>query len=144
MNNALRVVEVNTEVKSNNSLDQFEMFHKLFNATKKSLPFSKEWENGTGYFDGLTMDESLDELPHGLYKCVDPFGRAMVIVISNYYPVVFFERFTDPFMKKVVINVPRELQIDGNYVSKFLGYGLEDHTQEKWSILEIIAALNTL
>ena len=144
MNNALRVVEVNTEVTSNNSLDQFEMFHKLFNATKKELPYSQEWENGTGYFDGVTNDESLDGISHGLYKSIDPSGRAMVIVISDHNPVVFFERFTNPLMKKIVINVPYELQKYGNYVSKFLGYGLEDHTQEKWSILEIIAALNIL
>ena len=144
MNNALRVVEVNTEVKTNNSVDQFEVFHKLFNTTKKELPFSVEWENGTGYFDGVCRDTTLSELPKGLYKCVDPYGRAMVIVITSHQPVVFFERFTNPLQKKVVINVPYELQKYGNYVSKFLGYGLEDHTQEEWSILEIIAALNIL
>ena len=144
MNNALRVVEINTEVTSNNSLVQFEIFHKLFSTVKKELPFSSEWENGTGYLDGVCRDTTLSELPKGLYKCMDLYGRAMVIVITSHQPVVFFERFTNPLQKKVVINVPYELQKYGNYVSKFLGYGLEDHTQEEWSILEIIAALNIL
>lgn len=52
-----------------------EQFQKLLSVAT-TIPFKKEWHNGTGYFNPICRDE---EIPEGLYSFTDNYGRLGLI-----------------------------------------------------------------
>lgn len=60
---------------------------------KCDIPYSAEWENGTGYLNGL-MDEALPELEEGeIARSITEKGRRILVVKTCFGNVVLFERF---------------------------------------------------
>lgn len=57
-----------------------------------ALEYNPEWENGTGYFDGL----SREPLEHGkIYTSRDQHGRIIIAMATNQGNAVAFQRYGD-------------------------------------------------
>ena len=81
-----------------------------------ALQFDAEWENGTGYYDGL-VDVVLPKVEgFDFYHCIDPHQRLILIMPTAFGNIIVFERFSDGARGAVVGNVPSVLK-------GFLPYG---------------------
>lgn len=59
------------------------------------LTFKKEWENGTGYLNGLFADKSITALKDGCYSSMDSHGRKVIIRKNGTEVLAMFQRYTD-------------------------------------------------
>lgn len=87
-----------------------EYFANHFNAITKTVEFKPEWNNGTGYMDGIVYDRFLEN--GEVAKTTTENNRRVIIVGTRFGNCVFFERYTPtPETENVVIvsNVPRRL-----------------------------------
>ena len=80
---------------------------KTFNI--KAIPFDPEWDNGTGYFDGIVRDE-LGLAPGEAAHFIDDADRLAVVVGTRFGNVVVFTRYQGGGRDAVVSNIPRELK----------------------------------
>lgn len=75
-----------------------QLFYSFFNNDSiKEVAEKPEWNNGTGYFNGVCRDEVLREtMSQGeIVKFFTTNGRPGLIVMTLGGPVVFFQRYTD-------------------------------------------------
>ena len=73
------------------------LFFEFFNSIPKSVPFNPQWNNGTGYFDGIKDDPIIAALPTGIYtsKTNSPNDRSLIIFqTSDARPFVIAERYS--------------------------------------------------
>jgi hypothetical protein len=89
-------------------------------AVSSTTYYNPAWANGTGYFDGLIEDVSLQQervnlgLTTFVTTSTDTHGRKMLIIVSEQNTVVFFQRFNDAEDNDRVIvnNASRELKCE--------------------------------
>jgi hypothetical protein len=68
-------------------------FLNYWNSVQKEVAFNIEWKNGTGYLDGIPNGIT-ETLPEGqVYRCIDNFGRPMIITGTAAGNVVVFARY---------------------------------------------------
>ena len=93
-------------------LNSKQLLSMIFNLSEiKEIPYSKDWENGTGYFDGAVFGEDAPVIPAGeLVKSVSTGGRKIVMVGTRFGNIVLFERYTDEENNVVVTNQPQEIE----------------------------------
>ena len=73
-----------------------ELFVKTFDAITDTIPFQKEWSNGTGYFDHAVKGEHAPKLrPGRIVKVESPGHRKMMLVGTPVGNVVVFSRYSD-------------------------------------------------
>lgn len=97
-------------------MNKFSTFWSLI-ATVSTTDYNPAWANGTGYFNGVIVDELLkqERAAHGLKTfvttSVDNHGRKMLIIVGEKNSIVFFQRFSDAQDndKVIVNNASREL-----------------------------------
>ena len=82
-------------------------FLDAFDRIEKVIPFSVEWENGTGYMDHAVKKVKLN---HGEQaKSIDRHNRKIVFTGTEFGTVVVFERHSDGSSGVLVCNAPREV-----------------------------------
>lgn len=93
----------------NNAVAQF---HIVFNNSVTETPYRAEWENGTGYLNGLMRDISLiDNLEQGkIVKSVRPEGGRILMTKTRVGMVVAFER-TQGGTTFIAHNIPLSLKL---------------------------------
>ena len=111
-----------------------QLFDSKFATTTKEIPFSEEWNNGTGYLDFAVKGEHAVVLENGeIAKSVTSENktnprlshRRMIFVGTALGPVVVFERYNDHSF--LVCNAAPELRS----VCLFETSGkMQDHTAE--------------
>jgi len=87
-----------------------ELFIETFNNITVKVPFNPEWNNGTGYFNGLA--EANLGLPVGTRFTTVTEGendRKIVGIVTGAGNVVFFERYTAGKNGVITLNLPRAL-----------------------------------
>ena len=100
-------------------MNKFSTFWSLI-ATVSTTDYNPAWANGTGYFNGVIVDELLkqERAAHGLKTfvttSVDNHGRKMLIIVGEKNSIVFFQRFSDAQDndKVIVNNASRELKCE--------------------------------
>lgn len=82
----------------------------IFDTLSKQLPevpFKKEWENGTGYFDGAYKDASITSA----CKSTDPYGRTLILIPyrdrGRHAVMVWSQRYSDRTYPLVLGGAPR-------------------------------------
>lgn len=71
-------------------------FDKAFKNTSTVIEYSKEWANGTGYYNGAVRGKAAPVLKSGdRVKCVSDNGRRMVIIGTKLGNVVVFDRYSE-------------------------------------------------
>lgn len=87
-----------------------QLFYSIyFNYAIREVEFDNEWNNGTGYYDGVCADEALAaSLEQGeIVKFKSGNARPGLIVMTTEGPLVFFQRYTDA--GPIVYNAPSAL-----------------------------------
>lgn len=80
------------------------IFNEVFAAVTNVVEFDPAWKNNTGYLNGAT--DPIHALPSGkIVKCVDDFGRNVLLVGTPLGNVAVFYRYADN-RKTVVSNWP--------------------------------------
>lgn len=111
-------------------------FIERYNKIEKSIPFNKDWNNGTGYYDGAVHDVKLE--PGEEAKSISPMpnNRRIIFIGTQLGTIVLFERYTngaDGVIVKNISGAMRRLSIipDGQVgydaLSNILSYGPEDN-----------------
>lgn len=101
-------------------------FSATFERIETILPYNKEWENGTGYFNGGVKGEHAPKLlPGQEAKASTPAGRDIIFIGTSFGNCVVFKRYTDSNV--VVSNLPR--QVRELYMGTSVGTSLDDVTQ---------------
>ena len=90
-----------------------ELFLEAFNKAK-IIPFKDQWNNGTGYYDGITSDEDLN-LQRGQVvasRSPEPNNRKLLIKgLGKGAQMVIFERYTNGQHGILVQNKPSKREI---------------------------------
>ena len=88
-----------------------ELFQKLFNSDDVLFaPYKREWNNTTGYFDGIVEDKSAITGPIGtVVKFITENRRAALVIKSRWGNLVIFERYSDGENNTFACNGPTEL-----------------------------------
>ena len=68
-------------------------FDKVYESTKKKVPYDSKWENGTGYLNGL-CNEMLGLKIGEVAKTVDGAERKILMMGTPYGNIVIFQRYT--------------------------------------------------
>ncbi len=95
-------------------------FARNFKDIETTIQFSSDWNNGTGYLDGLVFEE-LGLEPGDMVKLITPNDRKVIIVGTRFGNCVYFERYSPEFKfvgdnnvetrsPVIVSNVPSKLR----------------------------------
>lgn len=86
-------------------------FTEIFNHIETEIPFSAEWLNGTGYFDGAVRAVKLRKGHRAKSTAAD--GRRLVMVGTSVGTCVAFERYSPGTGSRFVIvtNLPSEARV---------------------------------
>lgn len=97
----------------------FKLIYNDDELVSKTLPFNDEWDNGTGYFNGL-MTDTLDDVEIGeMVRSRSPGknNRRILAIKTQFGNVVVFERYTpeegDKLHGPVVSHVPQMIRASG-------------------------------
>lgn len=90
------------------------VFVNAWNRITREVEFSRDWHNGTGYFDGVTKaDLGLEPGQIAKSQADGEDLRRMIIIGSRFGNIVIFERYTpeDDDNENIVVvnNAPRKL-----------------------------------
>lgn len=83
-------------------------FTLVFQEVEKTIAFEREWENGTGYFDGAVS--AVELAPGQRAKSVAGDGRRLIFVGTRLGTVVAFERYSpigEERCNVIVTNTPK-------------------------------------
>lgn len=94
---------------SNQNQTASSIFTAAYNGITREVPFQQEWNNGTGYLDGIVKHDF--NLPEGtMLKCFSGVvNRRRIIIIvmpEGSGNVAVFDRFTDGHGEVFVHNMP--------------------------------------
>ena len=85
-------------------------FVEVFNEIETQISFDARWANSTGYFNNAVYSDYILPLSVGQrVKCVDDFGRRMILVGTRFGNVVAFERYTASHV--IVSNESKEIEL---------------------------------
>jgi hypothetical protein len=70
-------------------------FNRHYNRIATKVLFNKDWENGTGYLDGIVTDKALKESlkPGEMATSVDPHMRKIILIGTRAGTVGVFQRY---------------------------------------------------
>lgn len=106
-----------TTVNKTNIVDK--IFTETYDKVSVLIPYSKEWENGTGYFD----DAVNVPLEPGVFgKSETPEGKRRLLMCGTRFgTIVVFDRFSGPEHRVFVSNAPSSHLIDSLLPSGAIG-----------------------
>ena len=102
-------------------------FH-ILNKNLPSVPFNKNWANGTGYMDGAIFDRTID----GPCRSVDPYGRPMIMIPDeDNWPtnIVFFQRWLHDSD-----NIVAQIPYSGGKSSAIQSFLITDANANRWDL----------
>lgn len=92
-----------------------EIFNKVYdNPAIQTIPFNKDWSNGTGYFDNAVAGIHAPVIPAGeIVKSVTPGNRKILIVGTPIGNMVVFQRYDNGQHDVYVYNTTTVIEHSG-------------------------------